>query len=438
MVEVETPTASPFASSLLFDYVATYMYEGDTPNAERRAAALALDRDLLRRAARPGGAARADRSGGAGGGRRAAPAPDRGGPGQGPRRPTADPPTARRPDRGGVRAAHRGGLLGEVDARQAGQGAPRRDRQDRRRGALHRGRGRRPLPRRTRRPAPGRPAGELPRAGRRRSGLAGSPLRGDPRPLPHPPARRPLRRRSELGPEGAGARRRGGPGRAAARRHLTRVVRGRRAAAPAPGQPRPAAPGGRGDRSARAGPLPAELAERRRPRPLGRRSRPAPRGARLAPGRGAHPEDLGARRAASAPRRVQPDLAGRALHQRRAGLGRRRRPRPQRRQGRPLLPRGRQARRPAAGQREARSAGGRDPRRDPGAARAGAVLLARPARARGLGGGAPRGALGPRLVGRGHQRRLRSAARSAPARGPAQSIGRAAASPAAARRPRGP
>jgi ATP-dependent helicase Lhr and Lhr-like helicase len=48
LVEVETPTASPFASSLLFDYVATYMYEGDAPNAERRAAALALDRDLLR------------------------------------------------------------------------------------------------------------------------------------------------------------------------------------------------------------------------------------------------------------------------------------------------------------------------------------------------------------------------------------------------------
>jgi ATP-dependent Lhr-like helicase len=48
LVEVETPRASPFASSLLFDYVATYMYEGDTPNAERRAAALSLDRDLLR------------------------------------------------------------------------------------------------------------------------------------------------------------------------------------------------------------------------------------------------------------------------------------------------------------------------------------------------------------------------------------------------------
>ncbi|MBV8999267.1 MAG: DEAD/DEAH box helicase, partial [Solirubrobacterales bacterium] len=48
LAEVETPTASPFASSLLFDYVATYMYEGDTPNAERRAAALSLDRELLR------------------------------------------------------------------------------------------------------------------------------------------------------------------------------------------------------------------------------------------------------------------------------------------------------------------------------------------------------------------------------------------------------
>ncbi len=48
LVEVETPTASPYASSLLFDYVATYMYEGDTPNAERRAAALSLNRDLLR------------------------------------------------------------------------------------------------------------------------------------------------------------------------------------------------------------------------------------------------------------------------------------------------------------------------------------------------------------------------------------------------------
>ncbi len=45
---VETAAASPFASSLLFDYVAAYMYEGDAPLAERRAQALTLDRDLLR------------------------------------------------------------------------------------------------------------------------------------------------------------------------------------------------------------------------------------------------------------------------------------------------------------------------------------------------------------------------------------------------------
>lgn len=48
LVEVETASASPFASSLLFSYVATYMYEDDTPPAERRAQALSLDRDLLR------------------------------------------------------------------------------------------------------------------------------------------------------------------------------------------------------------------------------------------------------------------------------------------------------------------------------------------------------------------------------------------------------
>ena len=48
VVEVETPTASPFAGSLLFEYVASYMYDDDTPVAERRAQALSLNRDLLR------------------------------------------------------------------------------------------------------------------------------------------------------------------------------------------------------------------------------------------------------------------------------------------------------------------------------------------------------------------------------------------------------
>ncbi|HEY3083964.1 MAG TPA: DEAD/DEAH box helicase [Candidatus Dormibacteraeota bacterium] len=47
VVAVDTERASPFASSLLFSYVAQYMYEGDQPLAERRAQALTLDRELL-------------------------------------------------------------------------------------------------------------------------------------------------------------------------------------------------------------------------------------------------------------------------------------------------------------------------------------------------------------------------------------------------------
>jgi ATP-dependent helicase Lhr and Lhr-like helicase len=48
VVDVESASASPYSASLLFDYIATYMYEDDTPPAERRAQALSLDRDLLR------------------------------------------------------------------------------------------------------------------------------------------------------------------------------------------------------------------------------------------------------------------------------------------------------------------------------------------------------------------------------------------------------
>lgn len=47
---VETTTqqpSPPFAKSLLFGYVAQFLYEGDSPLAERRAAALALDSTLL-------------------------------------------------------------------------------------------------------------------------------------------------------------------------------------------------------------------------------------------------------------------------------------------------------------------------------------------------------------------------------------------------------
>lgn len=47
IVEVSTATPSPFAQALLFGYVAHYLYEGDSPLAERRASALALDPELL-------------------------------------------------------------------------------------------------------------------------------------------------------------------------------------------------------------------------------------------------------------------------------------------------------------------------------------------------------------------------------------------------------
>ncbi len=47
LVSVATPRPSPFASSLLMGYIAQFLYEGDSPLAERRAAALSLDAGLL-------------------------------------------------------------------------------------------------------------------------------------------------------------------------------------------------------------------------------------------------------------------------------------------------------------------------------------------------------------------------------------------------------
>jgi ATP-dependent Lhr-like helicase len=48
VAETDTAGPSPFSSSLLFAFVAAFLYEADTPLAERRAAALSIDRDLLR------------------------------------------------------------------------------------------------------------------------------------------------------------------------------------------------------------------------------------------------------------------------------------------------------------------------------------------------------------------------------------------------------
>jgi ATP-dependent helicase Lhr and Lhr-like helicase len=47
IVEVETSIPSPFASNLQFGFVSAFLYEGDSPLAERRAQALSLDRSLL-------------------------------------------------------------------------------------------------------------------------------------------------------------------------------------------------------------------------------------------------------------------------------------------------------------------------------------------------------------------------------------------------------
>jgi ATP-dependent Lhr-like helicase len=47
IVEVDTVFPSPFAASLQFGYISSFMYEGDAPLAERRAQALSLDRSLL-------------------------------------------------------------------------------------------------------------------------------------------------------------------------------------------------------------------------------------------------------------------------------------------------------------------------------------------------------------------------------------------------------
>ena len=47
-VTIDSTMPSPFASALLFGYVANYIYDGDAPLAERRAQALAIDQNQLR------------------------------------------------------------------------------------------------------------------------------------------------------------------------------------------------------------------------------------------------------------------------------------------------------------------------------------------------------------------------------------------------------
>ena len=197
VVEVETATASPFASSLLFDYVATYMYEGDQPNAERRAAALALDRELLRELL-----------------------------GQEELRQLIDPGALEQVEADLQRLSERtraesvdalhdvlrrvGELTTEEAAMRVAPGAAtaaaRGSQQlvderramalrDRRRAPLGRRRGRGAVPRRARRRAAVGAARGLHRRRARRDGAARAPLRPHPRPVRDRRAARPLRRR---------------------------------------------------------------------------------------------------------------------------------------------------------------------------------------------------------------------------------------------------
>ena len=188
---VETPKASPFASSLLFDYIAPYMYEGDAPLAERRAQALTLDRDLLRELLGQeelrellDAEALADLELSLQALVDERHADDRR---PGPRPAAAagrpDDRRGRRPD--GGRPAR--GLPPPRGAGRLAAGGPR---EDRRRGALDRDGGRRPLPRRGRGGGATRRAAGVPRP---RGGRAGRPARAlcaHPRAVP---GRRPAR-----------------------------------------------------------------------------------------------------------------------------------------------------------------------------------------------------------------------------------------------------
>ena len=48
LTTIDSKAPSPFAASLLFSYVANYIYDGDAPLAERRAQALSVDQAQLR------------------------------------------------------------------------------------------------------------------------------------------------------------------------------------------------------------------------------------------------------------------------------------------------------------------------------------------------------------------------------------------------------
>ncbi len=420
---VETPAATPMASSLLFDYVAAFMYEGDSPLAERRAQALTLDRDLLRELL-----------------------------GQEELRELLDPAALDETELG-LQALLDDRKAGSVDqvadllrrlgdlirgrgrgpdagrsaggARVAGdaqRNAPGDRRTDRRRVPLDRGRGRRTLPGRDGLPAA---AGHADRVPRPDAGCARGPpgsLGTHARPVPRRRARASLgiaRGHRHGGARAPRERRIRAPWRVPAGWGGARMVRPGGAPGPPAPVARAAAAGSGASRGGRVRAVPARLAGRgpapgargraRRSRPRTGRPRAA-RGGRRAAGRRPDPRlRPGARRApgpgpglpAAAPRR-----AGRS---RRGCLDRVRTARPRRRP-RGALP-AREGGPPARGtdsvaDRSRRSGQRASPRRDPRPARPpGRFVLSRGLRRsrRWLRPRGPRCALGPGLGRRGDQ-----------------------------------
>ncbi|EFE66738.1 ATP-dependent DNA helicase [Streptomyces viridosporus ATCC 14672] len=345
LVEVTTPEPSPFARSLLFGYVAQFLYEGDSPLAERRAAALSLDSrllaELLGRAelrelldaevlaelerelqwltedpARQG----------------------RGGCGR---------PDAR------ARAAHRG-RAGRAGGRAAvGVGAGRRAACHpgpcRRRRPLGGGRGRRAAARRAGHGAAGRRAGGVHRAGQGPARRSPRTVRAHPRPV-HVGRRGGPLRAGCGGHRGRPPAARGGgqdrPGRVPPGRDRPGVVRRGRAAPAAPPFPgRPAARTGAGP-AGRARPVPSPVAAPRQGARAARRRRPGAR-RRATAGRGRARVRPGETGPAVPGGGLRPRDAGRTHRRRGGGVGRRRRPAGEGRLGLPV-PGGRGSAAPAA------------------------------------------------------------------------------------------
>ena len=345
VVEVTTTQPSPFAQSLLFGYTAQFLYDGDAPLAERRAAALTLDPTLLAELLGQGGESQladlldpeavvrteAELSGRAperqaGTLEQLADAVRRHGPltasevAERTKPEVRDEVPAWLVELEGARRLIRV-RLGGVPPERAEQWAAIEDA-----GRLRDALGRRAARRRARgvhraRPGPG--------------GRPAAPVRPDARAVHRRSGRRALRlggRRRDRDPAPAGGPRRARAGPAApgrARRHRRRVLRRRRAADAAPPVARRAAGRGGARRPAGARRLPAAVAGRAAGRASGRSSAtgsPARRGRRRArrraAGRGRH-AGVGARdpRPAGPRRRLQPRDARRAHRRGRGGLG---------------------------------------------------------------------------------------------------------------------